>query len=188
MFLIFSLRRPDVLPVGDLGVQKGLLKWALAAHDSLPLSKTKEGKKADACKAKYRKKEPTVKDEVDARGNGELDTMIRTPPPESRQEKLPPTPHTPSTEIKPAALHTPLATVSKQINVAPPTPVTPGQNTEVAAEVLEVAANELPPPAPEQLLASMPEATSWSADRAAPLSDGLSVELMRSRLAGKKAK
>ncbi|KAF5348689.1 hypothetical protein D9758_006847 [Tetrapyrgos nigripes] len=34
MFAIFSLRRPDILPVGDLGVQRGLLRWILAAHSS----------------------------------------------------------------------------------------------------------------------------------------------------------
>jgi DNA-3-methyladenine glycosylase II len=33
MFLIFTLRRLDILPVGDLGVQKGLLKWILAAYE-----------------------------------------------------------------------------------------------------------------------------------------------------------
>ncbi|CAE6470663.1 unnamed protein product [Rhizoctonia solani] len=33
MFAIFSLRRPDILPVGDLGVQKGLLKWVLSSHE-----------------------------------------------------------------------------------------------------------------------------------------------------------
>ncbi|KAK7472543.1 hypothetical protein VKT23_000658 [Stygiomarasmius scandens] len=39
MFAIFSLRRPDILPVGDLGVQRGLLRWALAAHSpTYPLS------------------------------------------------------------------------------------------------------------------------------------------------------
>jgi hypothetical protein len=38
MFLMFSLRRPDILPVGDLGVQKGLLRWFLAAHGALPVS------------------------------------------------------------------------------------------------------------------------------------------------------
>lgn len=32
MFAIFSLRRPDILPVGDLGVQRGLLRWILALH------------------------------------------------------------------------------------------------------------------------------------------------------------
>ncbi|THV05059.1 DNA glycosylase [Dendrothele bispora CBS 962.96] len=39
MFAIFSLRRPDILPVGDLGVQRGLLRWTLAAHSpTYPLS------------------------------------------------------------------------------------------------------------------------------------------------------
>ncbi|KDN49669.1 hypothetical protein RSAG8_01734, partial [Rhizoctonia solani AG-8 WAC10335] len=29
MFAMFSLRRPDILPVGDLGTQKGLLNWVI---------------------------------------------------------------------------------------------------------------------------------------------------------------
>ncbi|KNZ80510.1 Putative DNA-3-methyladenine glycosylase yfjP [Termitomyces sp. J132] len=32
MFAIFSLRRPDILPVGDLGVQRGLAVWFLSLH------------------------------------------------------------------------------------------------------------------------------------------------------------
>ncbi|KAG8979567.1 hypothetical protein FRB90_008062 [Tulasnella sp. 427] len=32
MFSIFSLRRPNILPCGDLGVQKGILRWVLASH------------------------------------------------------------------------------------------------------------------------------------------------------------
>ncbi|KAI0341982.1 DNA glycosylase [Trametopsis cervina] len=32
MFAMFSLRRPDILPVGDLGVQRGLLRWILSLH------------------------------------------------------------------------------------------------------------------------------------------------------------
>ncbi|KAK7045590.1 hypothetical protein VNI00_007422 [Paramarasmius palmivorus] len=32
MFAIFSLRRPDILPTGDLGVQRGMLRWFLALH------------------------------------------------------------------------------------------------------------------------------------------------------------
>lgn len=32
MFAIFSLRRPDILPVGDLGVQRGVLRWVLSLH------------------------------------------------------------------------------------------------------------------------------------------------------------
>lgn len=33
MFAIFSLRRPDILPVGDLGVQRGLIRWFLSLHN-----------------------------------------------------------------------------------------------------------------------------------------------------------
>ncbi|KAI0821636.1 DNA glycosylase [Trametes gibbosa] len=32
MFAMFSLRRPDILPVGDLGVQRGLLRWFISLH------------------------------------------------------------------------------------------------------------------------------------------------------------
>ncbi|KAH8119591.1 DNA glycosylase [Phellopilus nigrolimitatus] len=32
MFAIFSLRRPDILPVGDLGVQRGIVRWFLSLH------------------------------------------------------------------------------------------------------------------------------------------------------------
>ncbi|KAI0930616.1 hypothetical protein AcV5_007284 [Taiwanofungus camphoratus] len=34
MFALFSLRRPDILPVGDLGVQRGVLRWFLSLHSS----------------------------------------------------------------------------------------------------------------------------------------------------------
>ncbi|EJF65257.1 hypothetical protein DICSQDRAFT_159443 [Dichomitus squalens LYAD-421 SS1] len=32
MFAMFSLRRPDILPVGDLGVQRGMLRWFISLH------------------------------------------------------------------------------------------------------------------------------------------------------------
>ncbi|KAF8973291.1 DNA glycosylase [Flammula alnicola] len=32
MFAMFSLRRPDILPVGDLGVQRGVVRWFLSLH------------------------------------------------------------------------------------------------------------------------------------------------------------
>ncbi|KAG2132442.1 DNA glycosylase [Suillus bovinus] len=34
MFAIFSLRRPNILPVGDLGIQRGMLRWFLSRHSS----------------------------------------------------------------------------------------------------------------------------------------------------------
>ena len=32
MFALFSLRRPNILPVGDLGVQRGLLRWFISQN------------------------------------------------------------------------------------------------------------------------------------------------------------
>ncbi|KAF9024807.1 DNA glycosylase [Hymenopellis radicata] len=32
MFAIFTLRRPNIMPVGDLGVQRGVLRWFLSLH------------------------------------------------------------------------------------------------------------------------------------------------------------
>ncbi|KLO19484.1 DNA glycosylase [Schizopora paradoxa] len=32
MFAMFSLRRPDILPLGDLGVQRGIARWFLSLH------------------------------------------------------------------------------------------------------------------------------------------------------------
>lgn len=34
MFAIFTLRRPNILPVGDLGVQKGVARWILSLHSA----------------------------------------------------------------------------------------------------------------------------------------------------------
>ena len=197
MFLMFSLRRPDVLPVGDLGVQKGLLRWLLAAHGQLP--KSKSSKVTAEAKKKYGlDKTPTVKDEVDATGSGEIDTMVQgraTPPPPSR-DQLPPTPLTPtngsSSTAHLAALHTPAAA---SLPVLPGTPITPGPSTSNSsttslrpAEVLETGPKALPPPAPETFLDPLPGHPAWNVDTAAPLSEGLTIELLKSRLAGKKAK
>lgn len=37
---MFSLRRGNILPCGDLGVQKGLLRWTLASHSLADAKKT----------------------------------------------------------------------------------------------------------------------------------------------------
>ena len=172
MFLMFSLRRPDVLPVGDLGVQKGLLRWALAAHGALTASKGK-GKVHPDFAAKY-----AVIDRVDENGNGEIDTLVERPatPPPGHAPRVPPTPMTPNNITTTVAiLHTP------GMPQTPPTPVTP-------AETLEIPVKELPPPAPEILLAALPQEPGWDAHRAAPLGEGLTIETLKSRLAGKKVK
>ncbi|CAE6436090.1 unnamed protein product [Rhizoctonia solani] len=62
MFAMFSLRRPDILPVGDLGTQKGLLNWVISSHEpekfplcvnprKLPKSNEDEPEKPEEAKA-----------------------------------------------------------------------------------------------------------------------------------------
>ncbi|ORX35757.1 DNA glycosylase [Kockovaella imperatae] len=156
MFMIFSLRRPDVLPVGDLGVQKGLLRWALAAHGALPPTKSKTNEQT-------RKKYGLA---VDEKGSGELDTRILTPPPEGDQ----PVPQTPQIGS--------LVTAH-----APPTPVTPSSHDKI----VQVPNNSLPPDMSDNRLLQPPDA-SFDAHRCAPLPEGMTIEGLKSRLAGKKAK
>jgi DNA-3-methyladenine glycosylase II len=202
MFLMFSLRRPDILPVGDLGVQKGLIRWALGAHNALPQSTKAKGKASAQAREKYgldkkskAKENNGIHDKVDEKGQGEIDTLViptarpSTPPPRDTSTigMLPPTPISPGTQAPQLAiLHTPdMGMASSSMNVLPPTPLSPGMKP---LETFVVGKEELPPPTPEQLLAPPADDPSWSADRAVPLEDGLSVEVLKSRLSGKKVK
>jgi len=193
MFLIFSLRRPNIMPYTDLGVQKGLLRFALTAHNAFP----------DAKKGKFqlKKKDKVVKDEVRS-GEGEIQTSLKegraTPPPPDTSglrgratppppdtSGLPPTPLTPTTgNVKRGTLHTPNAPGGSSLPRLPPTPLSPGVAPQ---ETLQVQKEELPEPAPEDLLEPV-NGPNWDLDRIAPLGAGLTIELMKSRWSGKKAK
>ncbi|WWD17144.1 hypothetical protein CI109_101581 [Kwoniella shandongensis] len=191
MFLMFSLRRPDVLAVGDLGVQKGLLRWALSAHGSLP-KKTSDGTPK---KGKKKQTSTAVQEVVDAKGEGEVDTLVEngratTPDRKSAQQQvgLPPTPLTPTTSAPPgvhkAVLHTPnMPTDLPNVPLTPHSPSVPTEVVEVPSETLPP-----PPPAPEEMLYPPTDRERWDAYRAAPLEEGLSVEVLKARLSGKKAK
>jgi DNA-3-methyladenine glycosylase II len=238
MFMIFSLRRANILPYTDLGVQKGLLRFALTAHHAFPQNPKEKGKekakfvlgakKAAKGKAKS-EEEAVVIDKVDTAGGGELDSMTTsmgmgtgrtTPPPHTTPaaattnsgQRLPPTPLTPTSSAPPFAaartvLHTPNEPGSFSSNantnskmVMPPTPDTPGYSTVNGyglssqqqavkpIETLQVEEKVLPPSAPDDVLEPMPDDPTWDADRIAPLKNGLTLEIMKSRWAGKKAK
>ncbi|KAJ7462303.1 DNA glycosylase [Mycena galericulata] len=63
MFAIFSLRRPDILPVGDLGVQRGVIRWVLAQHSSYAFTVSPEKDKA-ASPAKTKSKKSKEDDDT----------------------------------------------------------------------------------------------------------------------------
>jgi DNA-3-methyladenine glycosylase II len=187
---MFSLRRPDVLPVGDLGVQKGLLRWALAGHNALPPPK---GKLNAQAAVKYKANASPVKGDVRQSEDGEMITLIEERPSTPTadgglSDPFPPTPLTPSTSAPQlAALHTPRTSrISPPNGAAPPTPFTPG--AQAPAQSLQIPGEDLPPSSPHRFLGP-PSHVSWDPHKAVPLDkEGLSIELLKSRLGGKKAK
>ncbi|KAJ7262179.1 DNA glycosylase [Mycena haematopus] len=110
MFAIFSLRRPDILPVGDLGVQRGLVRWFLAQHS--PSYSFTVSQEKDKVASPSKKKVKQTKEEDDAlpvfggQSSTATEEASQTPPPveDASAITLPPT-FTPSinrTLAKPA--------------------------------------------------------------------------------------
>ncbi|KAJ6475362.1 DNA glycosylase [Mycena vitilis] len=99
MFAIFSLRRSDILPVGDLGVQRGILRWVLSQH-SPSYSFTVSPEKAPSPTKKTAKKKLNDDDALPVFGqSGEQETP-RTPPPVEGGSAMIPLPPTFTPSIK----------------------------------------------------------------------------------------
>lgn len=128
MFLMFTLRRPDVLPVGDLGVQKGLMKWVLAAHGAVPEIQGKE-------------ENPFLE-------RGDVSSVVPTVEPKSPEAAL------------------------------------PADNIAFAGEPEEQRVKE--EEAVKKSLLSFP--ADGDPDVACPLPEGFSVDVLKSRMSGKKLK
>lgn len=184
MFLIFTLRRADVLPVGDLGVQKGLLRWVLAAHGALPAPKAsttpRKSLPATPSKTPVEPTEPPTPTPF---------TLTQT---SSTAMDPPATPVTPAKRGLEAASSTatllnepstptpsngPAGSSILPATPAPP-PVTPSASTNPT----------LPPAADDSLIAVPADWGPEHAEKAAPLPPGLDIATLRARLAGKKAK
>ncbi|CAL1707100.1 unnamed protein product [Somion occarium] len=111
MFAIFSLRRPDILPTGDLGVQRGVTRWFLAMHEpSFNISISPD--KLPGCPNEQDSTQGTdVKAAAPASGSaGESDASVILPAaaipstPQARGSNAPPPPVTPS--VNKAVSHT----------------------------------------------------------------------------------
>ncbi|KAJ6499304.1 DNA glycosylase [Mycena sanguinolenta] len=110
MFALFSLRRPDILPVGDLGVQRGVVRWFLSQH--VPSYSFAASPEKNQLASPSKKKTKKVQGEDDALpvfaepSSTATEEAPRTPPPaeDASAIPLPPT-FTPSikrTLAKPA--------------------------------------------------------------------------------------
>ncbi|KAI0743612.1 DNA glycosylase [Daedaleopsis nitida] len=162
MFAIFSLRRPDILPVGDLGVQKGMLRWFISLHSpSMPVSLRKD-----------KLVEQEVEDAIEGGSAGEPNVARAATPDVS---SLPPAldallPSTPKKRGKGKATAGDSAAEKEPVEsgMALPQPFTPSINRTL---------NMLGKAEEGETTAKVP-----------PLPEGLTVAQMKTRLSGKKVK
>ncbi|KZV73321.1 DNA glycosylase [Peniophora sp. CONT] len=161
MFAIFSLRRPNIMPSGDLGVQRGVLRWFLSLHNPsyrIEVSPQKSLEEADSKEST----QPVDDDALPAFGPPGSTEGPATPPP--RTATLPEAsqdgatqPDETSSQMRPPVAPTPSALGLPSL----PT-FTPSINN--ALERRGADANDLP----------------------APLPAGLTATEMKARLTGKK--
>ncbi|KAK1236172.1 hypothetical protein PQX77_000581 [Marasmius sp. AFHP31] len=140
MFAIFSLRRPDILPVGDLGVQRGMVRWFLAQHSptyNVTISPQKESRKP-----KPKPSSSTV--DVLNQTSGESASQSTTPP--ADLSSLPPAPETPKRKNK-----------AKKNNDEEAGPIPPPFTPSIKKALRNPGGEEgdLPPPLPEGLSVSV---------------------------------
>ncbi|EIW63533.1 DNA glycosylase [Trametes versicolor FP-101664 SS1] len=171
MFAMFSLRRPDILPVGkssrwDLGVQKGMLRWFVSLHSPsthpVSLRKDKLSKEDETSAVAGTSLGPPM----GAEGEGAT-TMPRAATPDA-------------SSILPAP------DVS-----AESTPAPKGKGKKKAADD-GVSENPLPAPFTPSIAQTLNMKTTTTEDGGKytppPLPEGLTVAVMKNRLSGKKVK
>ncbi|KAJ7084384.1 DNA glycosylase [Mycena belliarum] len=103
MFAIFSLRRPDILPVGDLGVQRGVIRWVLSLHSpSYSITVSPEKNVASPLKKKTKKAKDEEDDILPVFGqSSDADGQSpQTPPPANDVTAVVPLPPTFTPSIK----------------------------------------------------------------------------------------
>ncbi|KAF8502181.1 DNA glycosylase [Russula emetica] len=184
MFAIFSLQRPDILPVGDLGVQRGLLRWTLSLHQpgygielspkKHPDSKPKPTKSRKNAKAKggvstsneIMDSDQEVEQEADELPslNG-LPEATAAASPTRRLDQASMPPPQDATSVLPSVSTTKSNPLSLGTSGALGLPSMPSPLTPSVTRVLAPALDAPPPP---------------------PLPAGLTIASLRSRLDGKK--
>ncbi|KAI9508211.1 DNA glycosylase [Russula earlei] len=165
MFAIFSLRRPDILPIGDLGVQRGLLRWVLSLHQREYRIEISPKKLSGPTESKSKPKaKPTKSGRSTVGGSTCIQTEMDS---DSEREAEPEADELPGA----SALGTPLRPDKIAGEGAALTPGPPGLPS-------------MPPP----LTPSVTRALSGAPDASPPppLPAGLTVASLRSRLDGKK--
>jgi DNA-3-methyladenine glycosylase II len=160
MFAIFSLRRSDILPVGDLGVQRGLVRWFLSLHSSSHRYSISPDKLTGQPGSSSQAINTTTEKNQDVLPVLGKPKRRKSHNAETRDDELDELPVADVSSVLPAA--TPHRKGKSKGSQLPsmPTPFTPSIN-----KILHTNANGNSSP---------------------PLPEGLSVEVLKSRLEGKK--
>ncbi|KAH9935612.1 DNA glycosylase [Fomitopsis serialis] len=169
MFAMFSLRRPDILPVGDLGVQRGVLRWFLSLHAPTAYPLTISPEKLPKNPEEEAK---TKKSQVD----GDVLPVPREDAAGSQSQTRALTPDLSSMLPAPSAL--------------PETPVEKGatKGKSQARPNDEDSGNPLPTPFTPSINNILNKAATAADFAPPPLPEGLTAGVLRSRLQGKKMK
>lgn len=173
MFAIFSLRRPNILPVGDLGVQRGMLRWFLSRHSSNHSFTLSPHKLSGA--------EPDTNTTKQSSAN----TMG---PPATPAPRITAISQLTDAEINNDVLPT-LGSSSQSQSQTLPQPSPTDQSSVPPAPLLatpSVASLKTIPALPESFTPSIEKTLNADPMNTEPLPDGLSVPILKARLDGKK--
>ncbi|TFY69808.1 hypothetical protein EVG20_g2993 [Dentipellis fragilis] len=181
MFALFSLRRPDIMPVGDLGVQRGIQRWFLSLHHPtyrIEISPEKlpsdpEGKPETSVKVGTSKDAGAVDDDADA-----LPVFGQA---KKKPSKSPRTP-TPDASILPPVPSGELWRADTAVRDGDPSQ----SQSQVAATPSVIGLPSMPPAFTPSINQTLEGKTQDDDYVPLPLPEGLTVAALKSRLDGKK--
>lgn len=173
MFAIFSLRRPNILPVGDLGVQRGMLRWFLSRHSSKHPFTLSPHKLSGA------------KSDTNATERTNTSTMGPPPTPAPRI--------TADSQLTDAEIDNDvLPTFGSSSQSQTPTPAGPADQSSVPPAPLlatpSVASLKSIPALPDPFTPSIDQTLNTDPMNTEPLPDDMSVPVLKARFEGKKIK
>ncbi|KAG0700712.1 DNA glycosylase [Suillus ampliporus] len=171
MFAIFSLRRPNILPVGDLGVQRGMLRWFLSRHSSKHSFTISPHKLSDG--------------EPNADKTEQTSTGTMGPPPTTPAPKI-------TTGSQLTGDDNDVLPTSSESQSQTPAQVGPADQSSVPPAPLlatpSVVSTTSIPALPEPFTPSIDKTLEADAMNTEPLPEGLSVVNLKARLDRKKIK
>ncbi|KAI6046168.1 DNA glycosylase [Pisolithus marmoratus] len=197
MFAIFTLRRPNILPVGDLGIQRGMLRWFGGAGFKIRPDKVEQQGANAAEKSEHARDEHTKPNYAEV---GMVEAALSSRKVDGKIESASVSKSNPETSLDPGFDMN--SVTDKEENLPPSTSASAMENPPFIPPTLPVPIADqpqsvaLPPPAPVSPLTPLLAQASSQGNSTdgymkpwtKPLPNGLTPTSMKSRLNRKKAK